>query len=195
MKDALKRAAAAMGFAQEPAKAEVLDATASAVVVNGAADLAVLSDQLASLETRFTEQNGVMDTLTAALAEKDAKLTEALAALADVHGELSAVHAAKEQAEASALATKLAARNAAVVAALGTDKAEAFMAATGALPDAQFESVMAALAVTSANEANSAAFKDVGVDASANVDALVAESKVTGTGALLAAKYQKTASK
>lgn len=196
MKDALKRAAQALGFVAAPATAEVDNTDASLeattvetltvdIVTAGGAELA---EKLASFETQFADQGALLTTALAQLAESQA-------ALADVTAALKEVSDAKELAEADALATKLAARKAAVVAALGTDKADAFMAATDAMPDAQFDTVMAAMATSSVIEANSPAFNEAGVDASADVDALVAEAETSGTGALLAAKYQKQASK
>ncbi len=195
MKDALKRAAQALGFVAAPAKADTVvdtDAQTSVietltidVVATGGEELAA---KLADFETQFADQGALLTDALAKLAESQAALTEVTAAL-------TAVSDAKDAAEASALATKLTARKAAVVAALGTDKADAFMAATEAMPDAQFNTVMAAMSTNSADEANSPAFKEVGVDAQANVDALVVEAGTSGTGAMLAAKYQKQASK
>lgn len=185
MKDALKRAAQLLGLAQAPAQAEVdkQDVTAE----SGATGEGL---EFFDADGKLVATSDTQAALTAALAE----LGEVRASLAEVTAALSAVHEAKELAEANALATKLAARKEKVVAALGTDRADAFMAATLAMPDAQFDTVMAAMAVTSAGEAASPAFTEKGVETSANVEALVAEAETSGTGAMLAAKYQKQAS-
>lgn len=181
MKDALKRAAQLLGLTQAPVQAEV----------DKPDDTLVASDSQPDLADSLAGTSDTQAALTAALAE----LSEVRASLAEVTTALSAVQEAKELAETSALAVKLSARKSSVVAALGTDRADAFMAATEAMPDAQFNTVMAAMAASSASEADKPEFKQVGVDAQADVDALVAEAATSGTGAMLAAKYQKQASK
>ncbi len=203
MKDALKRAAAALGFTSAPTVAleavtpptdalTTVDTLAVDVVVTGGDELAAT---LADFETKLAEQGAAFAEQGTALATVLSQLAESQAALAEVTAALTAVHEAKELAEANALAAKLTARKEKILAALGTERADAFMAATEAMPDAQFDTVMAAMAVTSAGEASSPAFTETGVEASANVDALVAEAETSGTGAMLAAKYQKQASK
>jgi hypothetical protein len=186
MKDALKRAAQLLGLAQAPAQAEVdkQDVTAGSEATGEGLEVF-------DADGKLVATSDTQAALTAALAE----LGEVRASLAEVTAALSAVHEAKELAEANALATKLAARKEKVVAALGTALADVFMGATESMPDAQFDTVMAAMAVSSASEADSLAFKQLGVEAQANVDALVAEAATSGTGAMLAAKYQKQASK
>lgn len=180
MKDALKRAAQLLGMTSAPAQAEVepvVEALAAPVL-----DGATATDE--ALTGKFEAQGAE---LTAALAE----LAEVKASLAEVTAALAEVSNAKEAAEADALATKLAARQVRVEAALGTELAAGFMAAVADMSDDKFEGVMAAMTASSTKEAESPAFKEVGVDAQADAQALAKAAETNGTMEILRAKYQK----
>lgn len=196
MKDALKRAAQAIGLVPtEPTEAvaeTTVDATAldAGIVLSTAAaeGLQALADPLADLQGKFDAQ---ATDLATALAE----LGEAKTALNEVTAALEAIKAANAKAEADAVAAKLAKRKDAIAAALGTERADAFMAATAAMPDGQFQTVMAAMNVSFKAEEDKPEFKEVGIDAQADLDALAAEAAGNGTLAILQAKYQQNAAK
>lgn len=220
MKDALKRAAQALGLASAPVEAENLnttDATTAvetvATVLDGdtgetvemvthtfeapadAASYHKVVDELARATHKLDEQATALATASDQLNATLETLANKEAELAIVAGELAELKAAKEKAEADALTAKLEARQAAVVAALGTERADAFMAATKDMPDAQFNTVMAAMTATTSAEAKSDLFVEKGVDAQADVEALQAEAASNGTMAILKAKYQQPAAK
>jgi hypothetical protein len=129
------------------------------------------SEEFKQLSTDFATLKASHDSLAADLKAATELLDETNAKLGEVTEKLTAaqvivdeVNAAKAAAQAEAHALKMAARKAAVVAAVGEAKATAFLAATESLDDAAFEAVAAALTGTVAAEANSALFKEVGVD-------------------------------
>lgn len=185
MKEALKRM---LGFPSAAAEAETqkedvtmtteADANAAALVVTPNANEALLAD----LAAKVAEQGDALAVATAAAAA-------AVAELADTKAALAAFVEVQEKAEAEALASKLAARKDAIVAALGTDRADAFMAATAAMPDAQFHTVMAAMAVASTNEASQPEFKEVGVEGKADMAKVEADAASNGTMDYLKSKY------
>jgi hypothetical protein len=215
MKDALKRAAQAVGLIPTPvqmdteiqagvtdaalAVAEALEADEAAAAAEAAlavvapeavveANVEAVTASLAELQTKFDAQATELTTALAALADSKA-------AMDSLTAELTAIKDANAKAAADALTAKLAAREAAITAELGSDRAAAFMDATRDMPDAQFNTIMAAMKASTTAEANQAEFTEVGVDAQADVNALQAEAASNGTAAILAAKYQKTATK
>ncbi len=172
MLEALKKK---LGITDEKNKI-VLDAntiTAETVKTLTEATEAALND-LSAAETLLSEQVTTIATLTEQLATAQAAL--------------AAVEGAKEAALAEAKAVKAAARKVVVVGAIGDAKADAFLAATQGLDDAAFEAVTSALVGGVAAEADTALFKEVGVDA--NVDPTKPPVAESGEMKILKAKYQ-----
>jgi len=199
MKDALKRAAQAIGLAPATPVAEVVSEATQAVATAVDAETGAVVEMVThtfEAPADAASYHAVVTELTLAtskLGETSTELATALANLATVTSELEAMKAAKAKAEADALAAKMAQRKAAIVEALGTERADAFMVATEAMPDAQFETVMAAMNASVVAEASKPEFSEVGVDAQADLEALQAEAASNGTLAILQAKYQQTA--
>jgi hypothetical protein len=122
--------------------------------------------------------------LTAELAGANDKIAE-LTAFAEAATEFQAAQAK------AALDAKTAVRKLAVVEAVGTVKADALMAATASLEDGAFNAVMAAMKTTTDTEAETALFKEVGVDATADTSKLAADSNPVMD--YLTAKYKSKA--
>jgi hypothetical protein len=135
---------------------------------NNSADLAA---QLASSTSALTE-------LQASFAELSSKFEAAQAALTVVENE-------KKEMVTKAAEARLASRKEKLVATVGSSQADTLMAAVGNLEDAQFNAVVAAMATSREAEANSEAFKEVGV--SGNPDA----SKVAVEKSALEAKLEE----
>lgn len=190
MKEALKRAAQAVGFMAAP----VVEAEAPDTVVDDATNAVEAAEKLEAEDVVNPEMITHTFEAPATAASYHAVVTELAQAahtIETLQSELAALHEANAQAAATALAAKMAAREAAIVAELGTDRAAAFMTATAGMPDAQFETIMAAMSASTIKEADKPEFKEVGVEAQADVDALQAEAAVSGTEAILRDKYQK----
>jgi hypothetical protein len=134
------------------------------------------------------------DTNAVDVAGLQASLASTVAELADAHTKITELSALVEAAKefnaaqvAAALEVKTAARKLAVVNAVGTVKADALMAATASLEDSAFDAVMAAMTTTAAAEADTALFKEVGVDAEASTTSLADSNPVMD---YLTAKYK-----
>lgn len=129
-------------------------------------DTTTLQAELDAIKAEFGTQ---LEQATAALAEMTSKFEAAQAALA-------AVEAEKAEMLAKAAEAKLTARKEKVVAAIGTDKADALMAATVDMDDAQFTTVVSALAGSVEAEAKTDLFVEQGVAAEADAAKVVEES-------------------
>jgi peptidoglycan hydrolase CwlO-like protein len=142
------------------------------------ATLAAVQEELS---TKLQELEGAIALLASANAEKatlESALAEALKSLAGAE-EYNKVMAEK------ALAEKLAARKQMIVDVIGEAKADATFDAVKSLDDAAFESVVSAFAASLEIEADSPMFKEAGVSASADVNAVSKEAT------LLKNKYKK----
>lgn len=157
---------------QDDAQAIVEAPEAVASVV----EMVAAVDEFAALQAAFTEQASQVVALTSALAEAATLL--------------AGFKAEKELAELAAHESKMAARMATIVANIGESKADAFLSATNMLDDAAFEAVAAALAGSVKQEASTALFKEVGVEAKADASKEVAESEEMQ---ILKAKYMAPA--
>lgn len=121
----------------------------------------VLADntaELASVQAALASQAEAFTTVTEQLAELTKKYDEAQA-------KLSAIEEDKASLLAKAAEVKAQARKEKVEATLGTAKAEGVLAATASLNDEAFEAVVSAFAASYDAEANSKAFKEVGMSA------------------------------
>ena len=141
---------------------------------------AALAESFTKLQADFAEQTLVVEALTA-------KLVEASDAMASAASFIEAANTAKAAAIQEAKDMKMAARKAIIVANIGEGKADAFLAATEMLEDAAFEAVTGALAGSMEAEADTALFKEVGVDAKAETPTAVTESP---EAVLLKKKYK-----
>ena len=122
------------------------------------------------------------DALTLAFAEATAEVTRLTAVIAEAEQ-------AKATAATAALATKMDARKELIVKAVGTERADALFSATEAMPDTAFAAVMSAMSMTSAVEAKTELFTEVGVSGTADVSKVEADAASNPTMALLQAKY------
>lgn len=170
MIDALKRLAR-IGQ-QEPAKAD--NQTEGVAVTteakNEGTGLAVeMADQVTALTATVTSLTEQVAANAAALAEKDATIA-ALTAQVEAAVEFKA---AQEKAAAEA---KIAARNSKLVEVVGTDAAAGLMAATASLDDTAFDAVVNAMSVKAKVEATAPAFKEVGVEGTADASKVSAEA-------------------
>lgn len=118
--------------------------------------------EMAALRTSYMSQQTELQAMLAAKQALEAELK----------GFKEAAQVALEQVKA----VKMAARKAAVEASLGTEKSVAVLAATESLDDAQFESIVSAMATTLTKEADTSLFKEVGVDAKADASKAETES-------------------
>lgn len=165
MKDALKRMLS--HFGTETAQAEYKEEDVNMDVNDtggSAADAVELSTSLASVTEKLTAAQARIDELTAVL---------------EAAGEF------KAKAEKQALDAKMDARKVKIVAAVGTENADKLMSATAGLEDAQFDAVLAVAGVSSKVEAQTAPFKEVGVDAKADASKLASNPTMD----ILLAKY------
>lgn len=115
-----------------------------------------------ALSTKFeefkAEANGVVEAYATQVADLQAQLAASVAKNVEFEEKL--------QSEAEkVVAMKLAARKEKIVAAIGETTADGVLEATKNMEDAQFETVVAALAGRNATEAKSALFTEIGVDA------------------------------
>lgn len=173
MKDTLKRM---LGLSPDTAKAEDTEKD----VTMDALDTGAV--------TPAADANAVdVAALQASLATAVSELADAQTKIAELSGLVAAATEFAAAKDKAALEAKLSARKAKVTAALGTAKADAFMAATASMEDTAFDAVMSAMATTAATEADTALFKDVGVDA--EVDQTKVSAETNGVMDYLTSKY------
>ena len=120
--------------------------------------LAANEQALAELNTRFSDSVASLTAAQATIAELSAKFES-------VQAQLTAANAEKQAIADKAKSAKSAARKEKIVASVGEAKSVALMAATEGLEDAQFEAVVAALSTNLEAESNTAAFKEIGIEA------------------------------
>lgn len=155
MLDALKKAA---GFkAAEP----------SAEMESLKAEFAGYKETAEALAAQMEEQLDVAKKSAAEMAEKLAQAEEKLAAF---EAEAKASAEAQALAAEKAKAEKMEARKASLAVAVGDEQAAQMFDALVSLDDSKFEAVVSALAVGIDREAESAAFKEVGVEAQVVVE-------------------------
>lgn len=170
MKDALKRM---LGISQAPAQAEqpnegVVEMATD--VTNQGADLgADLAQENATLkETVAALTTQLADTATV-LADKDAKIAE-------LSGLVEAAHEFKAAQAKAAAEAKVAARTAKLAEVIGNEQASTLQVALASLDDAAFDVAVAAMSNKLKVEEANPAFKEVGVDGSADATKLAAET-------------------
>lgn len=124
----------------------------------------------AAAENKAAELSVALEAATATLAEKEAAMAELSAKYETAQAALSASEEAKAVLAKQAAEKRLVARTAAISAAVGTDKVEALLAATDAMADAQFETIVSAMAASFDAEARAPAFTEAGRAGQAEVD-------------------------
>lgn len=134
-------------------------------------------EQVAVVIAEASEDTEAFTKLQAAFAEQTEQVVALTAALQEASTLLATFSAEKEMATQVAKESKMAARKAVVVTNIGELKADAFLAATEMLDDTAFEAVTQALVGTVQQEANTALFKEVGVDAKADTSVAIQESE------------------
>lgn len=136
--------------------------TETEATVNLSADnqIAELSASLLAATESLAANKASMDAMANVVAEMTKKLDITTT-------ELSAIKAAKAALDADVKAKAEVSRKSKLEAAVGTDKAPALLESLKTLDDAAFDSVVGAMSASFAAEANSAAFKEVGVAAEA----------------------------
>lgn len=166
----LKNLQKALGLAPEAPKTELSVETLQA-------SLATLT---ADFEAFRAEADATAAQAEAALAALSAELSTAQANALALANKLAAVEAEKLAAVADAEAKRLTARKEKVEAAVGTEKSVALLAATEALDDAAFEAVVSALGTSLDAEAQSKLFNEQGADVQADKSVVVesAEARI-----------------
>jgi len=156
----------------EPAKAEStqegIDTMADATNDNASLS-AEHENQVAALQATVAALTEQLNGKAAELADKDSKIAE-LTALVEAATEFKA---AQEKAAAEA---KVVARTAKLADVVGTEQAASLQAALASLDDAAFDVAVGAMSNKLKTEENSTAFKEVGVEGSADATKLAAEA-------------------
>ena len=144
--------------------------TASAVSQEEVEMTEIEKATFAAAENKAAELSVALEAATATLAEKDTAFAELAAKYEAAQAALSASEEAKAVLATQAAEKRLVARTAAISAAVGTDKVEALLAATDAMADAQFETIVSAMAASFDAEAKTPAFTEAGKAGQAEVD-------------------------
>lgn len=146
---------------------------------------ATLVADLEAAEVLLQESNEKVVTLQSSLEAMQAQLADVTEKYNAVQEALAASEEAKKLLAEQAKQTRLEARTKAIKEAVGTSKVDALLAATDNMDDEQFNTIVGAMAQSFDAEANSAMFKETGVDA----EAPAAEDNETAEMKQLKAKY------
>lgn len=147
--------------------------------------------ELAAVE-QSADMVALLESATTALSVSQIQLAEMASKLEAVTAALALADEAKAALVAQAAEKKMSDRKQTIIASVGTAKADALLKATETLDDDSFKAVVGAMADSFEVEANTEAFKEVGVAVKTDPEAVVTAPEESEEAKLLRAKYKQS---